>query len=72
LIRLAVFQASGGARVKLHVARALDMLNVEHRTSNFERPMLRTLRFIYLIQANRRILNCKISKAIFTLFGIFF
>jgi hypothetical protein len=38
--------ASGGARMKLRVAGTVKRLNVEHRTSNIERPILMTLRFI--------------------------
>ena len=72
LIKLAAFQASGGAerwtpnpepfnlepwtfepgtrnpRVKLHAAGTVNILNVEHRTSNIERRILMTLRFIDL------------------------
>ena len=38
-IRLAVFQARGGARMKLRLAGTVKRLNVEHRTSNIERRM---------------------------------
>jgi len=50
LIRLAAFQASGCARVKLlmklHLAGTVKRLNIEHRTSNIERRILMALRFI--------------------------
>jgi len=45
-IRPAVFRASGDARMKLRLAETMDGLNVEHRTSNIERRILTTLRFI--------------------------
>ncbi len=32
--------------MKLRLAGTVNRLNVEHRTSNFERPILMTLRFI--------------------------
>jgi hypothetical protein len=35
-----------------HLAGTVKRLNVEHRTSNIEHPILMTLRFIYLKQAN--------------------
>jgi len=35
-----------GARVKLHVAGTVNKLNVEHRTSNSERPIWMALCFI--------------------------
>ncbi len=35
-------------RVKLHVVGTAKRLNIEHRTSNIERRILMTLRFIYL------------------------
>jgi hypothetical protein len=47
LIKLAVFLASGRALMKLRLAGTVKRLNVEHRTSNIERPILMTLRFIY-------------------------
>jgi hypothetical protein len=47
LIKLAAFQASGSAHMKLRLAGTMKRLNVEHRTSNIERPILMTLRFIY-------------------------
>jgi hypothetical protein len=33
--------------MKLRLAGTVKRLNVEHRTSNIERPILMTLRFIY-------------------------
>jgi hypothetical protein len=33
--------------MKLHEVRTVKRLNVEHRTPNFERPILIALRFIY-------------------------
>jgi hypothetical protein len=45
-IKLAAFQASGGAYMKLRLGGTVNGLNVEHRTSNIERPILMTLRFI--------------------------
>jgi len=33
--------------MKLFLAETAKRLNVEHRTSNVERPILMTLRFIY-------------------------
>jgi len=38
-IKLAAFQASGGARMRLHLAGTVNRLNIE-------RPILMTLRFI--------------------------
>ena len=38
-------------------------LNVEHRTSNFQRPILMALRFIYFKKAKRRILNHQLSRS---------
>jgi len=46
-IQLAAFQAQGGARMRLSLPGTVNILNVEHRTPNIERPMLMTLRFIY-------------------------
>jgi len=43
----------GAACAKLQVAGKVKRMNVEHRTSNIERPILMTLRFIYFKQANR-------------------
>jgi hypothetical protein len=37
LIKLAAFQASGGACMKHRLAGTVNRLNVEHRTSNIER-----------------------------------
>jgi len=34
-------------RMKLRLARTIKRLNVEHRTSNIEPPILMALRFIY-------------------------
>ncbi len=39
--------ARGGAYMKLRLAWTVNRLNVEHRTSNIERPILMALRFIY-------------------------
>jgi hypothetical protein len=33
--------------MKPHIAGTVNRLNVEHRTSNIERPILKALRFIY-------------------------
>ena len=33
-------------RMRYHLARTVNRLNIEHRTSNIERRMLMTLRFI--------------------------
>jgi len=33
--------------MKIYVVGAVNILNIEHRTSNFERPILMALRFIY-------------------------
>jgi hypothetical protein len=44
-IKLAAFQASGAAYVKLRMAGTANRLNVEHRTSNIERRILMALRF---------------------------
>jgi len=38
----------GGAYMKLHLTGTANRLNVEHRTSNFERPILMALRLIYI------------------------
>jgi len=50
MIKLAAFQARGGARMKLlmrfRLAGTVKRLNIEHRTSNIECPILMTLRFI--------------------------
>jgi hypothetical protein len=46
MIKLAAFQASDGAYMKLRLAGTVKRLNVEHRTSNIERRILMTLRFI--------------------------
>jgi hypothetical protein len=45
-VKLAASAASGGARMKLHLDGTVNRLNVEHRTSNIECPILMTLRFI--------------------------
>jgi hypothetical protein len=45
-IRMAAFQARGGAQMKLRLARTVKRLNVEHRTPNVERPIWMKLRFI--------------------------
>jgi hypothetical protein len=37
MIKLAAFQASGGAYMKLRLGGTMNRLNVEHRTSNIER-----------------------------------
>jgi hypothetical protein len=46
-IKIAAFQASGNVRQRLHLAGAVNRLNIEHRTSNIERPILMALRLIY-------------------------
>jgi hypothetical protein len=46
MIKRAFFQGSGGARMKHRLAGTVNRLNVEHRTSNIERPIMMTLRFI--------------------------
>jgi hypothetical protein len=47
-INLAVFWASGLARVKLnHLFGTADRLNIEHRASNVERPIMMALRLIF-------------------------
>jgi hypothetical protein len=46
MIRLAAFQARGGAYMKLRLPETVKRLNVEHRTSNIELRILMTLRFI--------------------------
>jgi len=38
--------------MKHHLAATAKIKNVEHRTSNIERPILMALRFIYLKQVN--------------------
>ena len=47
MIELDAFQANGYARIKLRLAGTVNRLNVEHWTSNIERWILMTLRFIY-------------------------
>jgi hypothetical protein len=47
-IKLEAAARGGAARVKLNVAGTVNILNVEHRTPNIERPILLTLRFIDL------------------------
>jgi hypothetical protein len=42
VIRLVILKP----RMKLRLAGTVNRLNVEHRTSNIERPILMTLRFI--------------------------
>jgi hypothetical protein len=52
--------------MKPHLIKTVKRLNVEHRTFNFERPILMALRFIYLKQANRYILQGgQVSKSRF-------
>ncbi len=48
-IKLAVHRPAAGLtpRMKLRLFGTLKRLNIEHRTSNIERPILMTLRFIY-------------------------
>jgi hypothetical protein len=46
LLRLAAFQASAAACMKLRIAGTANRLNVEHRTSNIERRILMALLFI--------------------------
>ena len=46
MVKLAVFQAKGGAYIKLRLPGTVKRLNVEHRTPNIERRILMTLRFI--------------------------
>jgi hypothetical protein len=58
--------------MKPHLIKTVKRLNVEHRTFNFERPILMALRFIYLKQANRCILQGgQVSQSRFALLGIF-
>ena len=57
LIKLAVILARGGAYMKLQIVGTVNRLNVEHRTSNIERPILRRYALSILRQANRRISN---------------
>jgi hypothetical protein len=45
-IKLAAFQASDAAYMKLRLAGTANRLNVEHRTPNIERRILMALRFI--------------------------
>ena len=54
MVRLAAFLASGGARMKLRLAGTVKRLNVEHRTSNIEHPILMTLRFTYFKTSESR------------------
>jgi hypothetical protein len=54
MIKLAAFQTSGGARMKLRLPGTVKRLNVEHRTSNIERRILMTLRFIYFKTSESR------------------
>jgi hypothetical protein len=61
MIKLAAFQASGGARMKLRVAGTVNRLNVEHRTSNVQYRWRYALSI--LKQANRRILNRSLRRA---------
>jgi hypothetical protein len=39
--------------MKLRLAGTFNRLNVEHRTSNFQRPILMALRFIYFKTSNQ-------------------
>jgi hypothetical protein len=55
--------------MKLHIVGTVNRLNVEHRTSNIERPLLWRYALSILRQANRRISNiepqnveCRMSK----------
>ena len=43
--------------MKLHIVGTVNRLNVEHRTSNIERPILRRYALSILRQANRNISN---------------
>ena len=52
-INLAVCLASGPAYVKLHLARPVKKMNVQHPTSNFQRPMLMTL-LPYVLKMNEK------------------
>jgi hypothetical protein len=58
-------RTSGNAdtSMKLHLYGTLNRLNVEHRTSNIEPPILMALCFIYLKQANRKISNDRFARA---------
>ena len=52
--------------MKLHVIASVNRLNVEHRTSDFERPIIMVLRFIYFKMnelRQRRDLPSEITKA---------
>jgi hypothetical protein len=40
--------------MKLHMVGPFNGLNIEHRTSNFERPMWMALRFFYFKKVNPR------------------
>jgi hypothetical protein len=53
--RLAVFQARGGAHIKLCLSGTVNRLNVEHRTLNVQYG--RRYALSILKQANRRISN---------------
>jgi hypothetical protein len=47
--KLAAFQASGSARMRLRLAGTVNRLNVEHRTSNIDDATL----YLFLKQASR-------------------
>jgi len=38
--------------MKLYIEEVVNKLNIEHRTSNIERPILMALRFIFFKQTN--------------------
>ena len=58
-IKLAAPPARGGARMKLRLAGTMNRLNVEHRTPNIERPLMKALRFIHFIKREPQITNCR-------------
>jgi hypothetical protein len=60
--------ARGGARMKLHIVGTDNRLNVEHRTSNIERPILKALRFIYFTTSEPQNIECRRVESLFSVF----
>ncbi len=65
MIKLVTLAAGGRVRMKLRLAGTMNRWNVEHRTSNIERPILMTLRFIYFKTSEPQNFEAKIRFAQF-------
>ncbi|CAB1062251.1 hypothetical protein D1BOALGB6SA_7027 [Olavius sp. associated proteobacterium Delta 1] len=55
--------------MRLRLIATLKRLNVEHRTSNVEHPILMAPRFIYLISSGHRFSNVRSAFGLRSLFG---